>query len=179
MRLYHVTVNGRELSIGLDAGGRVMVNGDPLVIDVRQTSEHNFSVIMAGESLNVLAEKKEELYNVTTAGVVHEVQVISDRDRILSTYARPRGSTVSRLEVHAPMPALVVKVEVAVGDRVTRGSGLLVLEAMKMENEVKAHQSGRVKEIYVGAGKPVEKGELLMLLEENPENEIERISGLT
>jgi biotin carboxyl carrier protein len=63
------------------------------------------------------------------------------------------------------MPALIVKVEVSVGDEVVHGQGLLVLEAMKMENELKAMHSGRVKEIHVRQGKPVEKGELLMILE--------------
>jgi biotin carboxyl carrier protein len=63
------------------------------------------------------------------------------------------------------MPALVVRVEVKVSDEVKVGQGLVILEAMKMENEIKSHQSGRVKEIYVAKGKPVEKGELLLLLE--------------
>ena len=63
------------------------------------------------------------------------------------------------------MPALVVKVEVSVGEEVKEGQGLLILEAMKMENEIKCHQAGKVKEILVSKGKPVEKGELLMRLE--------------
>jgi len=58
-----------------------------------------------------------------------------------------------------------VKVEVAVGDAVTEGQGLVVLEAMKMENVLKAHQSGTVKSILAVKGKAVEKGELLLLLE--------------
>jgi biotin carboxyl carrier protein len=56
-------------------------------------------------------------------------------------------------------------VEVQVGDDVHPGTGLLILEAMKMENEIRAHQSAKVKQIFVANGKTVEKGELLMLLE--------------
>ncbi len=68
-------------------------------------------------------------------------------------------------EIKAPMPALVVRVEVEIGQKVKPGQGLLILEAMKMENEIKAHSAGIIKEIYATKGKPVEKGELLMLLE--------------
>ena len=63
------------------------------------------------------------------------------------------------------MPAMVVKLEVNVGDEVRAGQPLIVLEAMKMENELLASGPGRVKAVYVNAGKAVEKGELLLLLE--------------
>jgi biotin carboxyl carrier protein len=63
------------------------------------------------------------------------------------------------------MPALVVRVEVKAGDEVREGQGLLVLEAMKMENEIRSPQAGKVREVFVSNGKAVEKGELLLLLE--------------
>ena len=67
--------------------------------------------------------------------------------------------------MHAPMPAMVVKLEVNVVDEVRAGQPLIVLEAMKMENELVAAAAGRVKAIYVAPGKAVEKGELLLLFE--------------
>ena len=170
MPLYDVTVDGRQMSVGIDPGGRVTVDGETLQIDLRQVNDHRYSILMGRESLTLLVEKNEGSYAVMAGGVLHEVTVVSDRDRMLKDYGRRSGSTTTRFEIHAPMPALIVKVEVGVGDRVERGTGLLVLEAMKMENEVKAHQRARVKEIYVVAGKPVEKGELLMLLEEDSED---------
>jgi len=63
------------------------------------------------------------------------------------------------------MPALVSSVPVSVGDVVTVGQGLVILEAMKMENEIKAHRNGVVGKILVSKGKSVEKGELLVHLE--------------
>ena len=64
--------------------------------------------------------------------------------------------------VRAPMPGLVVKVEVDEGECVEAGDGLLVVEAMKMENELTAAVAGRVGTIHVVAGQTVEKGEVLM-----------------
>jgi biotin carboxyl carrier protein len=63
------------------------------------------------------------------------------------------------------MPAMVIKLEVSVGEEVRAGQPLVVLEAMKMENDILAPAAGRVKAIYVSAGKAVEKGELLLLFE--------------
>ncbi|MBI3006567.1 MAG: biotin/lipoyl-binding protein [Ignavibacteriales bacterium] len=65
------------------------------------------------------------------------------------------------------MPGLVVNVEVKEGTRVTAGQGLVVLEAMKMENEIKASSSGTVRAIHVSPGRVVEKGEPLISLEHN------------
>jgi pyruvate carboxylase subunit B len=63
------------------------------------------------------------------------------------------------------MPALVVRVEVRAGDSVSKGAGLVVLEAMKMENELRAPQDGVVKKVLVEKGMKVEKGELLLVLD--------------
>ena len=67
--------------------------------------------------------------------------------------------------VRAPMPGLIVRVNVKVGDVVEAGQGVVVMEAMKMENELRAIAPGRVKSIEVGPGATVEKGSLLVALE--------------
>jgi pyruvate carboxylase subunit B len=67
--------------------------------------------------------------------------------------------------VAAPMPGLVIRVNVSVGDTVAAGQGLVVMEAMKMENELKATGAGVVARVHVTAGVPVEKGALLVEIE--------------
>jgi biotin carboxyl carrier protein len=66
--------------------------------------------------------------------------------------------------VRAPMPGLIVRVEVEAGQLIRVGQGLVVLEAMKMENEIKALSAGKVADVHVTPGKAVEKGELLISL---------------
>jgi pyruvate carboxylase subunit B len=67
--------------------------------------------------------------------------------------------------IKAPMPGLVVRVQVAVGQAVTAGVGLVVVEAMKMENELKAPRAGTVAQVHVQAGDKVEKGQPLVSLQ--------------
>ncbi len=160
---YDVTIDGVTERLALDGDGVPTLKGKTL--QVTPVGAFQFSVLVDGQSFNVVAAKAEHGYVVLIGGYQLEVQVESERKRLLKLLGRTSGKTHHRLEIRAPMPALVLKVEVAAGDEVRAGQGLLVLEAMKMENEMKAHQPGRVKEILVSPGKAVEKGELLMLLE--------------
>jgi biotin carboxyl carrier protein len=133
--------------------------------DIQQLDERTFSLLIDGVSINVVAEKSDDGYRLLLNGKQVTAKVESERARLLKRFESQTSIGHRKTEIKAPMPALVVKVEVGVGDDVPSGQGLLILEAMKMENEIKAHSAGTVKEIYVTKGKPVEKGELLMLLE--------------
>jgi biotin carboxyl carrier protein len=73
-----------------------------------------------------------------------------------------RSASSTGQKVTAPMPGKVVRIEVAEGDTIKAGTGLIVLEAMKMENEIKSGASGSVTKIHVSVGKAVEKGEILI-----------------
>lgn len=103
---------------------------------------------------------------VSIGGKQHTVTVDDDRSlRLKELSSRPHEGGAS-LIVHAPMPGLIVRLEILVGDEVVKGQGLLVLEAMKMENEIRANSKGRVKAIHVEKGRAVEKGDRLITIEE-------------
>ena len=70
-----------------------------------------------------------------------------------------------RVEIKATMPGRVVNVLVGSGDEVTAGQGVIIVEAMKMENELKSPKAGKVTEVKVAPGQTVEKGELLVVIE--------------
>jgi biotin carboxyl carrier protein len=165
MRTYHVTVNGKELTIRLGADGIIAIDGREHDHEVRRVSRTEFSVMNGARQLKVVAAADGDGFDVIAGDFRGRVTVESERERLLRRYARSTGGSGTKLEVHAPMPAMVIKLEVRIGDQVRAGQPLLVLEAMKMENEILAPGPGRVKEIYAITGKPVEKGELLLLLE--------------
>ncbi len=84
-------------------------------------------------------------------------------DRLLESMGMGGGAVRKVKEVKAPMPGMVLRVEVAPGQEVQEGDPLLVLEAMKMENNLKSPASGTVKSVHVEAGKAVEKGAVLVV----------------
>ena len=165
MRTYYVTINGKELTVRIGKDGVVTLDGRNGSHEVKRVSPAGFSVIVGGRQVKVVAVPDTGGYDVIAGDFRGRVTVESERERLLRRYARSTTGSSARLEVHAPMPAMVVKLEVNAGDEVRTGQPLIVLEAMKMENEILAHAPGRVKAIYAVAGKPVEKGELLLLLE--------------
>ncbi|HJR17811.1 MAG TPA: biotin/lipoyl-containing protein [Gemmatimonadales bacterium] len=91
-----------------------------------------------------------------------EVEVLDERTRHIRSLA---GSVDRQLEsavLKAPMPGLVLRIQVVAGDKVPAGGGLVVLEAMKMENELKSRAAAIVKAIRVQPGEAVEKGQVLI-----------------
>jgi pyruvate carboxylase subunit B len=118
---------------------------------------------MDGASHTVLAERSGAgLWHFQIRGRHYRVDVLDDRTKVMRDMSAA-GSAVRRpAPVRAPMPGLVVKVEVEEGQLVEAGGGLLVVEAMKMENELTAPLGGRVGAIHVVAGQTVEKDEVLM-----------------
>ena len=162
---YIVTLNGEEKTVRLGPDGLIQVDGLDVKPEVRRLSPTAFCVMLGDRPYRVLAARDREAFDVVAGAVAGKAIVESERDRLMRKYARAAASTGHKREIHAPMPALIVKVEVHVGQQIKAGEPLLVLEAMKMENEIRSHQAGTVKEIYVKPGNPIEKGQLLLTIE--------------
>jgi pyruvate carboxylase subunit B len=94
-----------------------------------------------------------------------EVEALDERARRLRDMTNSMAGASGPKPVVAPMPGLVVKVDVAVGDEVDAGQGVVIVEAMKMENELAAEAPGRVIAVPAVAGQAVEKGQVLVELE--------------
>ena len=109
-------------------------------------------------------------YSITVNGRVYEVQVSSSGTvsaapvAVSAPVSPPPARAASAIEIPAPTPGNIVRVEVAVGDNITKDQVLLVMEAMKMESEVKSSQSGFVKAIHIQAGDTVQTGDVLLTL---------------
>jgi pyruvate carboxylase subunit B len=99
---------------------------------------------------------------LTSGGDRWEVEVIDERTRHIRSLTSGSDHRRTAEVLRAPMPGLVVRVQVKPGDMVAAGAGLVVLEAMKMENELKASEPARVKSVRVAAGQAVEKGQVLV-----------------
>jgi pyruvate carboxylase subunit B len=102
--------------------------------------------------------------NVLLAGRVHHLDVLDQR-RVRMRDAVGSTDAVAAGALHAPMPGRVLRYLVEVGDHVEAGQGLVVVEAMKMENELAAAGGGRVEALHISAGENVDKGVLLVSIE--------------
>ena len=164
MSTYVARSDSFEANVSIREDHSIFLNGIKTQIDIKQLSANTFSVVANGRSSKVIIQESGTGYLALTGSVVREFSIKSERELLLESYGNKADTVKHRLEVRAPMPALVVEVEVEVGQVIESGRGLLKLEAMKMENEIKAHQSGKVEQIHVMRGDTVEKGELLIVL---------------
>jgi biotin carboxyl carrier protein len=98
-------------------------------------------------------------------GWVHELQVESDAVHRVAALGLAKGGASARARIQAPMPGLVLALEVAEGDEVEEGQGILIIEAMKMENEIRAPKAGVIRDLAVAAGDAVERDALLCVVE--------------
>ncbi len=160
---YHVTVGDVTFEVDID-GDEVVLDGDRMQACAPElVSPDLYSFIVEGSSNTVLAERGGPgVWDLQLGGRRYRVDVVDDRNKALRDMSSAGSAAHGPAPVRAPMPGLVVKVEVETGDLVEAGSGLLVVEAMKMENELTAVVGGRVGAIHVVAGQTVEKDEILM-----------------
>ena len=130
-----------------------------------------YSLIVAGKSYQVFARplppvqgREAQGYEIFLDGQRFEVFVEDERTRLLAGLAHTRTAH-SATNIQAPMPGLVVNVPVQPGDVVTQNQTVVVLEAMKMENDLPAPTAGTVKEVRVSKGQTVDQGEILIVIE--------------
>jgi len=103
-------------------------------------------------------------YRITVNGVAYEVEVEDVGSTASAPAAAPAPAAAGDTPVVAPMPGKVLRVLTSVGAAVNTGDVLLVLEAMKMENEIQAPSAGTVKEIKVSDGSPVNTGDVFLVI---------------
>lgn len=171
---YYVTLDADPASrpvlvdlVELPSGAlEVRVDGRPLPVDVVEigAGRAQLNVRVNGQVVDLTTEGRLPDLGAFASGQRASVHVVSERMRSADRAQKSTGAGVDRT-VRSPMPGRVVKVLVAMGEVVEAGQGLLVLEAMKMENEVRARVAGTVAEVHVAAGATVDgQAKLITLL---------------
>jgi biotin carboxyl carrier protein len=164
---YAVTINGRELEITLD-GPAVRVGeleADAHLVDIVGIPLR--MVTIAGRVHRVLARRRPAAgqYTIDLDGYRFEVEALDERTQAIRRLAESAVRPATPASVLAPMPGLVVRVLVQPGERVQAGQAVVVIEAMKMENELRASTAGIVRSVPVMPGSAVEKGAVLVEFE--------------
>jgi biotin carboxyl carrier protein len=162
---YFVTIGERNVEVEID-GDRVVVDGQPVEASVELiagTPEVRLKIDGTATRF-AIDQRHGSDWRVVDQGAVLDTRVEDERSRHireLSAAAKPVGGPTV---LKAPMPGLVVRITVDTGDPVAAGASLVVLEAMKMENELKAAAPGVVGKVLVAPGQAVEKGQVLLEL---------------
>jgi biotin carboxyl carrier protein len=166
---YQVQVGEASYDVEIaEQDGQYLVRlGDrTLRVDLRRVpSDFLLSALADAESIQALANLQGEAGTVVLRGVPIEVTVQDERAARLASLAGKSAHAAGMVTLKAPMPGLVVKVNVAAGEQVEKGEPLVVLQAMKMENELAAPRAGTVKQVQVQSGQTVEHGQVLVVLE--------------
>jgi biotin carboxyl carrier protein len=146
---------------------KVQVDKQTYAFDLVRSSQKSFSLLLNDSvfeifSFNSIQDAEDKSFQMRINGCLYKVIIEDHRSLVRKSLIRAQPHLSSVLEIKAPMPGKVIRIETKVDECVKPGTGLLVLEAMKMENEIRSTVVGSVKEIFVDAGSIVEKGEVLL-----------------
>lgn len=161
-----VTAEGRERTVVVDGPGadgrfRVTIDGVAQDVDATPLRQGTWSLILGGQSFVVDLDRRRAGI-AASVGAAEAMLVVEDAlHKRLASAAGSRAPSRGE-SIRAPIAGKVVKVVVAVGDQVAPGSPVIVLEAMKMENELAAERGGTVQAIHRAAGQAVDTGDLLV-----------------
>ena len=165
---YYATVDGQTYEISIEGAGSITVNGTPLEVDMQRIGRLNlFSLLVQSVSYEVSVEadgEQRNAFNTLLAGTRYVVKVQDERTRRLSLADRSIKPPAGELVIRAPIPGLVVRVAVTPGQPVVEGDPLVILEAMKMENELRAPRAGTIHEVRVDVNAQVTLGQVLVTI---------------
>jgi acetyl/propionyl-CoA carboxylase alpha subunit len=164
---YVVRIGGEDYEVDLD-GELVHVDGGDVaarVMPIAGTPVRMFPLGDAVHRVVVRPGASRGLYTFWLDGYRFEAEALDERTRAIRELSGARSGPSGPAPLVAPMPGLIVRVHVQIGDQVQPGQGLVVMEAMKMENELRIQAVGRVRNVLVAPGSVVEKGALLIELE--------------
>jgi len=164
--MYKIKVNDKyEFDIDKNNDG-LSVNGDLVVADIKQLNDSLWHIIHDLKSYNAEVVSFNAAEKTAEIKVNNNVYIITSKDQfdvLLDKLGLSNLASAKVSEVKAPMPGLVLKVLVTEGSEIAKGDNLFILEAMKMENIIKAPADVTVKTIKIKPGDKVEKGQVLML----------------
>ena len=161
-----VTAQGRDRTVRVDGPGpdgrfQISIDGVEQQVDATALRPGSWSLIIAGRSYQVDLDRRRGGIAASVGAAEVMLQVEDALHRRLASAAGARAPARGE-SIRAPIAGKVVKVLVAVGDQVAPGSAVIVLEAMKMENELASERGGTVSAIHKAAGQAVDTGDLLV-----------------
>ena len=161
--MYIVKVDDKEYRIDLEKearGFKVSLDGNSMKVEVVESSPSHLSLIVKNKIYDIILQ---DANTISVDGESYNVKVEDERLQELKKL-KGEDELTEEVTVTASMPGLIIKIEVKEGDKVKAGQGLAIIEAMKMQNEVKAPKDGTIKQILVKKGMTVNGGDALLII---------------
>jgi biotin carboxyl carrier protein len=133
---------------------------------IRKIDAARYSLIINNRSYIINYKREKDIYTITLNGKRFDIEVNDEKSKLWKEIVEKSSPGAGSGKLKAQMPGLVVKFLKNIGDNVNQGDGLVILEAMKMENIIKSEVAGIIKSIHVQPGTAVEKGQLLITIED-------------
>lgn len=169
---YITSVNGQEYVIEIDQENEIKVNGERRVIDFQELAEGGtLSLLIDHRSLEAIVEERDDAWEVLLHGELYTVHVQDERSYRLAQARGQLTDATEALIIRSPMPGLILDVLVEEGTRVEKGQTVVILESMKMENELRAGRDGVVTRVHVSKGDSVEKNQELAAIDDIEDDE--------
>ena len=162
---YITTVDNHEFAIELKPNNQILVNGETYTLDFEQMADSGvYSLLLNNQSVQAMVEERDKVYEVQILGELYQVQVQDERTFRLAQARGGLAVSTGEAIIKSPMPGTILKVLVADGQTVTKGDKVIILESMKMENELRSPRDGVVHHVSVASGASVEKGQILVTI---------------
>jgi biotin carboxyl carrier protein len=160
---YVTSIDGHEYIVDILDEHRVSVDGVTYNVDLMQVGDQPvYSLVVNGQSVEAHVYSNEDLWQVLFHGTLFTVSVEDEREKRLKAAMAGRVAEHEEFHLKAPMPGMVVSIPVQDGQSVKRGDVLVILESMKMQNELRAPRDGRVARLRVKAGDRVEQKDTML-----------------
>jgi biotin carboxyl carrier protein len=161
-----VTVNQKQKNVTFPGDSTIIVDDKEYSHELYQLSGETYMLKVDNRIYEISANRIDhERYSVSIDGKNLEILIRTSLQEKAAKLSELKAAVSHKMERKAAMPGLVLKIKKQVGDTVTQGETVMILEAMKMENDVRAQASGKIKSIYVKEGMAVEKGFTLFTIE--------------
>jgi biotin carboxyl carrier protein len=160
-----ITIQGRQRTVESTSPGerpRWAIDGHEIEADAIEVSPGIFSVIISGESFEARVEGKDSNLRVITNGKEYTAAI--ENPRALKKNREGAAEAQGRQNIIAPMAGKIVRVLVSIGDQVQGGQGLAIVEAMKMQNEIRSSKSGKIERLGVVEGQTVNPGDTIAVV---------------
>lgn len=162
---YLTTVNDETYEIEILSDGEIRINGEARHVDFKSMGQHAiYSMIIDNQSFEALVEERDGTYHVMIFGDLYEVAVTDERSQRLALARGINTEQSGEVIVKSPMPGLIVAVPVHQGEVIVKGQTVIILESMKMQNELKAPRDGIITRVEVAEGDSVEQNKPLVVI---------------